>query len=161
MTLVKLISHAHKQDFMRAVPEEVLELSNLRTLEVMYNHLQTLPSDIGNKLGRLKVRYALYYLIAVFLSIFLRILMLVIISSANCLHRSPSTSWLIFPCYQHLSDRHSYSRLVELRQLDLSCNKLPHIPEEILRLPHLKFLSFGYNKLTNEEKKTLKKRFKD
>lgn len=52
-------------------------------------------------------------------------------------------------------------RLVELRQLDLSCNKLPHIPEEVLRLPHLKFLSFGYNKLTNEEKKTLKKRFKD
>jgi Leucine-rich repeat (LRR) protein len=53
------------------------------------------------------------------------------------------------------------NRLVELRQLDLSCNKLPHIPEEVLRLPHLKFLSFGYNKLTNEEKKTLKKRFKD
>jgi hypothetical protein len=37
------------------VPEEVLELANLRTLEIMYNHLQTLPVDLGNKLCRLKV----------------------------------------------------------------------------------------------------------
>lgn len=38
-----------------SVPEEVLELVNLRTLEIMYNHLQTLPNAIGNKLCRLKV----------------------------------------------------------------------------------------------------------
>ena len=36
------------------MPEEVLELANLRTLEIMYNHLQTLPPELGNKLGRLK-----------------------------------------------------------------------------------------------------------
>ncbi len=64
-------------------------------------------------------------------------------------------------CLTHTHTHTITHSLVELRQLDLSCNKLPHIPEEILRLPHLKFLSFGYNKLTNEEKKTLKKRFKD
>jgi Leucine-rich repeat (LRR) protein len=136
------------------VPEEVLELANLRTLEIMYNHLQTLPPELGNKLGRLKnldVSHnkltKLPPSIAKYAPVCVSCVCVVRVSCVRALNLQNRVC--------------GTRRLVELRQLDLSCNKLPHIPEEVLRLPHLKFLSFGYNKLTNDEKKTLKKRFKD
>src|SRR3546814_11822014 len=54
----------------------------------------------------------------------------------------------------------SLSNLTQLRQLDLSCNKLSVIPKDVELLPKLKWLSFGYNKLSSEEKKRLKRKFK-
>ncbi len=145
------------------MPEEVLELANLRTLEIMYNHLQTLPPELGNKLGRLKnldVSHNKLTKLPPSIAKYAHILFVCVVSCRVVCARV----CVRVRCVRAVSLQRGVCgtrRLVELRQLDLSCNKLPHIPEEVLRLPHLKFLSFGYNKLTNDEKKTLKKRFKD
>jgi Leucine-rich repeat (LRR) protein len=94
------------------VPEEVLELSNLRTLEIMYNHLQTLPPELGNKLGRLKV----------------------CLSLPSHLLPSATSPLLLGSVFAHLVRVCSpHQRGIATQNLDVSHNKLTKLPPSIAK----------------------------
>lgn len=118
-------------NFLEALPQEIGELTSLKALYVAFNLLRSIPEEIGQLSS-------------------LRELML----TANQLESVPqSISQLInleelFISCNRLNELPNLSRMVKLRILLASGNRLTRIPDGTLNLIHLQRLNLNSNRIT-------------